>query len=194
VLNADAARRLLDTDPDRSATLLAGLRDQTIGAIDEIRRLVDDLRPPALDGMGLVGALREYAAVLSRHGGDGALMVTLQAPSALAELPAAVEVAVYRIATEALTNVVRHSSATAAELRLSIDGTTLRLEICDNDLNAHNEWQPGVGLTSIRERTAELGGECEMQHTRTGGRVSVSLPLTPTSPSPAVASESRMRT
>ncbi|MEI8412358.1 MULTISPECIES: sensor histidine kinase [unclassified Kribbella] len=180
VLSADAARRLLRTDPDRSSELLAGLRDQTIGAIEEIRRLVYGLRPPALDGLGLLGALREYAMMVSRRSDGAALAVTVEAPPALAELSAAVEVATYRIATEALTNVVRHSTATIAAVRLSVDADALHLEIRDNGVNSGAPWQPGVGLTSISERTAELGGQFEIQYDGTGCSVSVVLPLTST--------------
>jgi two-component system NarL family sensor kinase len=189
VLNADAARLLLDTDPRRSAALLASLRDQTIGAVEEIRRLVYDLRPPALDGMGLVGALREYAGVLSRGADDAALTVTLDAPPALPDLPAAVEVAAYRITTEALTNVVRHSGATAAHVELGVDGSALRVCVRDNGTNGAGAWQPGVGLTSIRERAAELGGACEIRHDHSGARVSVALPL----PSSASSAPARVR-
>jgi signal transduction histidine kinase len=178
VLSADAARRLLPTDPDRSSALLAGLRDQTIGAIEEIRRLVYGLRPPALDGLGLLGALREYAVMVSRRSDGTALTVTVDAPPVLAELSAAVEVATYRIATEALTNVVRHSTATVAAVHLTVDAEALRLEIRDNGVNAGPAWQPGVGLMSISERTAELGGQCAIRHDRTGGSISVVLPLT----------------
>ena len=177
VLSADAARRLLETDRDRSSELLAGLRDQTIGAIEEIRRLVYGLRPPALDGLGLLGALREYALVVSRRRDGAALSVTVEAPPVLAELPAAVEVATYRIATEALTNVIRHSTATTAAVRLTMDADALRLEVRDNGVNAGPAWQPGVGLTSINERTTELGGQCEILYDRTGCSVSVILPL-----------------
>lgn len=180
VLSADAARRLLPTDPDRSSALLAGLRDQTIGAIEEIRRLVYGLRPPALDGLGLLGALREYAMMMSRRSDGAALTVTVEAPPALAELSAAVEVATYRIATEALTNVVRHSTATIAAVHLSVDTDALHLEIRDNGVNSGTAWQPGVGLTSISERTAELGGRFEIHYDRTGCAVSVVLPLTST--------------
>jgi signal transduction histidine kinase len=185
VLNADAARLLLDTDRERSAALLADVRDQTIGAVEEIRRLVYELRPPALDGMGLAGALREYASLLSRRGDGTALKVTLDAPEALPELPAAVEVAAYRIATEALTNVVRHSTATEADVSIGISGGALRLSVRDNGSNdgpndGSNGWRPGVGLTSIRERAAELGGDCEIGHDHIGARVMVSLPLTST--------------
>ena len=178
VLSADAARRLLRTDPDRSSELLAGLRDQTIGAIEEIRRLVYGLRPPALDGLGLLGALREYALMVSRRSDGAALTVTVEAPPVLAELSAAVEVATYRIATEAITNVVRHSTATAAAVYLAVDTATLRLEIRDNGVNAGPAWQSGVGLTSISERTAELGGHCQIRYDENGCSVSVVLPLT----------------
>lgn len=177
VLNADAALRLLETDQARSAELLANLRDQAIGAIEEIRRLAYDLRPPVLDGMGLLGALREHAAVLSGRDGEAGLKVSVEAPLVLGELPAAVEVAAYRIVTEALTNVIRHSSATRAVVRLRVAETALCVEVHDNGVNAEDSWQPGVGLTSIRERTAELGGESEIHYDRTGGRVRVSLPL-----------------
>jgi two-component system NarL family sensor kinase len=177
VLNADAARRLIATEPERSSALLAELRDQTIGAIEEIRRLVYALRPPALDGLGLVGALREYAAMVSHRADGAALSVTVDAPSALDELPAAVEVATYRIATEALTNVVRHSSATSAAVRITVERDALRLGVCDNGVNAGSEWKPGVGLTSIRERAAELGGQCEIRYDGTGCTVDVVLPL-----------------
>ncbi|MDX6280929.1 MAG: hypothetical protein QOH03_2000 [Kribbellaceae bacterium] len=177
VLNADAARRLIDAEPERSSALLAELRDQAIGAVEEIRRLVYDLRPPALDGLGLLGALREYAAMASRRGDGGALTVTVDAPAALAELPAAVEVAAYRIATEALTNVIRHSTATTAAVRLSVETDVLRLGVLDNGVNAGPEWKPGVGLTSMSERATELGGRCDIRYDRTGCVVDVVLPL-----------------
>jgi two-component system NarL family sensor kinase len=177
VLNADAARRLVETNPRRSATLLAELRDQTTGALEDIRRLVYDLRPPALDSMGLVGALREYAVVLSRRADAAPLQVTVDAPEPMAELPAAVEVAAYRIVTEALTNVTRHSSASTAVVTLAVDPDALHVGVHDDGTNVGGGWQPGVGLTSIRERAAELGGRCTIQHDRSGGRVDVYLPL-----------------
>ena len=186
VLNADSALRLLDADPARSAELLATLRDQTTAAIGEIRRLAYDLRPQVLDGMGLVGALHEYVAVVS---GDGALRVSVEAPEAVENLPAAVEIAAYRIVTEAVTNVIRHSTATRAVVRLTVEGAALQLEVRDNGVNAEDSWQPGVGLTSIRERTAELGGASEIRYDRAGGEVRVLLPL----PSPARPSAETIR-
>jgi signal transduction histidine kinase len=176
VLNAEAALRLVRTDPERSAELLGELRNQTTGALEDIRRLVYELRPPALDSLGLVEALREYAVVLSRRADATPLRVVVEAEP-LGELPAAVEVAAYRIATEALTNVTRHSSAGSAVVRLTVVDGQLRVAVHDDGVNVAAGWQPGVGLTSIRERAAELGGSCSIQLDRTGGRVDVTLPL-----------------
>ena len=182
-LNAETALRLLPHDPDRAAALLAGLRDQTTAAIADIRRLVDDLGPPAaLDALGLEGALREQAAILSRRADGTPLAVSVETTGDLGGLPAAVEVAIYRIVTEALTNVVRHSTASAASVSLAASEGGVRVTISDDGVNLESGWKPGVGLASIRERTAELGGVCEIRHDRAGGRVSVTLPVGPGAP------------
>ena len=177
VLQADAARRLAVSDPGRAAALMAQVRTQTTAAIDDIRRLVNELRPPALDGLGLLGALREQATSLS-HRADGVpLHITVLANEPLQELPAAVEVAAYRIATEALTNVTRHSAATAATIRLVADHATMTVQITDNGRRNGHSWQAGVGLTSMRERAAELGGTCDAGPGTEGGHVTVAIPL-----------------
>jgi two-component system, NarL family, sensor kinase len=182
VLNADAAWHLVDTDPRRSAELVAKIRDQTVTAIDDIRRLVYDLRPPALDGMGLVGALREYALGVPARADGTPLTVTVDAPEALGELPAAVEVAAYRIATEAITNVARHSTAASAAVALDRADGRLHLSIVDDGVDdgvdgAATAWTPGVGLASIRERASELGGACRIERDDRGARVLVDLPI-----------------
>jgi signal transduction histidine kinase len=177
VLNAEAALRLAASDSARSAELIGVLRDQTSGALSDIRRLVYDLRPPALDSLGLVGALQEYAVLLTRRADGAPLAVVVRAGTPIPDLPAAVEVAGYRIVTEALTNVTRHSSASAADVTLAVDGSALVIAIVDDGLNVGGGWQPGVGLTSIQERAAELGGQCTIQTDRTGGRIFVRLPL-----------------
>jgi two-component system, NarL family, sensor kinase len=180
VLNAEAAVRLAPANPERAVALLAGLRDQTTSALAEIRRLVYELRPPALDSLGLAGALREYAMVLSRRADGAPLEIQVDADDELDQLPAAVEVAAYRIATEALTNVTRHSSARAAMVRIRREASMVCVSVHDNGVNVGAGWQPGVGLTSIRERAAELGGSCTIRHDRTGGRVDVRLPVAAT--------------
>ena len=116
------ALRVLSQDPERAEGLLTQLRNQTTAAIEEIRRLVDDLGPPAaLEALGLEGALREQAAVLSRRADGTPLAVAVEISGVSDGLPAAVEVAIYRIVTESLTNVVRHSTARSALVRVAAE-------------------------------------------------------------------------
>ncbi len=140
-------------DP-RIESALGQLRSEARDAIADIRRVVYELRPPALDELGLAGALREQAARLAA--GDGGLSVTVSAPD-LPPLPAAVEVAAYRIATEALTNVSRHAGARNCGVALSLGDARLAVEVSD-DGSGLGAAGTGVGLTSMRERAAELGG------------------------------------
>jgi two-component system NarL family sensor kinase len=168
---ADAAGNLAATDPARAAQLSMELGTQIRGAIDDVRRLVYGLRPPALDELGLVGAVRRQAEQLT-----GDVAIAVDAVEALPPLPAAVEVAAYRIATEALTNVVRHSRARRAVVSLRADRAALRVSVTD-DGTPNGPWRLGVGLRSIAERTAELGGACEAGPTPDGGRVAAVLPL-----------------
>ncbi len=170
-LSADAATNLLSADPDRTRALLTGVSADVRTAIAEVRRLVEDLRPPALDEFGLLGALRQRAEHLVR----APVQLRFDVPDDVPVLPAAVEVAAYRIALEALTNVVRHSRASCAVLSLRC---TADLEVVVTDDGAPNgPWRPGVGMQAMRERAAELGGRFEAGPTAEGGRVRVCLPL-----------------
>jgi signal transduction histidine kinase len=117
-LGVDAARNMLRSDPHSADALLADLKNETLGCVGEVRRLVEDLRPPALDELGLLPALTAFVDRLSTR--DDALRVAVQAPDPLPPLPAAVEVAAYRIATEAMTNVARHAHARTCLLRLDV--------------------------------------------------------------------------
>ncbi len=147
-LKLDATRGLVGDDPQAAREMLAELRAEAQSAIADIRRLVYELRPAALDELGLVGALRERATSL------GAVVV---APAQLPSLPAAVEVAAYRIALEAMTNAARHADATSCALRIFIDGG-LELEVSDDGRGLPADADMGVGLASMRDRATELGG------------------------------------
>ncbi|NEA30133.1 histidine kinase [Streptomyces sp. SID13031] len=171
---ADAAANLVSVDAARASELLGTLRRDTRAAIADVRRLVDDLRPPALDELGLVGALQQRADQLSWRA-DGASVSVQVSADGLPALPAALEVAAYRIATEALTNVVRHSRATNAVLTLRC-GSELEVLVTD-DGPPNGAWRPGVGLQAMRERAAELGGEFEAGPSPTGGRVHATFPM-----------------
>jgi signal transduction histidine kinase len=157
-LTIAAARELLRHDTDAADRLLQELTVHTQAAIADIRRVVYDLRPPALDDLGLVLALREQAA----HYRQAGTRITIDAPDKLPPLPAAVEVATYRIVQEALTNVVRHAEAQTCTVRLTL-GDALEVQIRDDGVGLPQGGRSGVGLMSMRERTAELGGTCTIE-------------------------------
>jgi signal transduction histidine kinase len=174
-LKADAARSALTSAPDRTDALLAELRGDAKQAIGDLRRVVYNLRPASLDQLGLLGALGEQ---IDRFGRQG-LSITLHAPPILPMLPAAVEVATYRIITEALTNIARHAHAHQVTITVAIDGD-LCLAVQDDGTTSTangNGWRSGTGLQSMNERVAEVGGTLQAGPTPTGGRVQASLPL-----------------
>ena len=174
-LGVDAARNLLRSDPQAADVLLADLKHETLGCVSEVRRIVEDLRPPALDELGLLPALTAFVDRLSAR--DDALQVAVRAPDPLPPLPAAVEVAAYRIATEAITNVARHAHARSCLLRLEV-GDDLTIDVRDDGIGLPPGRTAGVGLPSMAERAAELGGRCEITRVDGGGtRVLAHLPL-----------------
>ncbi len=171
----DAARNQLRSDPDKADELLVLLRADTAGAITEIRRLVEGLRPPALDELGLIEAIRQHAATL--HSASGApLPVAVRLPGPLPPLPAASEVAAYRIVIEALTNVARHAQASAAVVEIAVQEADLVLAVRD-DGDSDGAWTPGVGIASMRERSRLVGGTLRTSATPNGGLVEATIPL-----------------
>jgi len=175
--SADAARNLVPVDPDRAQEVLTDLRADTAAAINEIRRIVYGLRPPALDELGLVAAIRQGCNRLRAADGR-AMAVVIEAPGDLPPLPAAVEVAAYRIALEAVTNAARHSGS--AEVRLAVEARAGRLLITarDGGRRAAADWRPGVGIQSMRERAEQVGGRLTASPGPTGGEVHAELPFT----------------
>jgi signal transduction histidine kinase len=144
--------------------VLAEIRDETRAAIREVRRLVDGLRPPAIDEVGLTSAIRQRAASLCSEN----LSYEVESPEALPALPAAVEVAIFLIASEAMTNVAKHARATRCKVELTL-GPTLDLTVSDNGRGLDGQSQRGVGWTSMLERAAELGGSCTISARPAGG-------------------------
>ena len=171
----DAARNQLHDDPAAADVLLERLRADTSAAIAEVRRLVEGLRPPALDELGLLGAMRQHAATLHADGG-AALQVTISAPEPLPALSAAAEVTAYRIVVEALTNVARHAAATKAAVEIDVAGDDLHLTVQDDGRGARS-WRPGVGMSSMRERAEQVGGTLTARPRAEGGRVEALIPL-----------------
>ena len=167
----DAVSNVTGSDLERAKELLGSATEQVQGMIVEIRRLIYGLRPPALDELGLLDSLRGLAARQS----SPATAVTVHSPEAVPPLPAAVEVAVYRIVQEALTNVARHANARSCSVRLSVQPEALLIEIAD-DGQGLGDQRTGVGLHAMQERAAELGGSCEITSGGAGTRVAARLP------------------
>jgi signal transduction histidine kinase len=169
-LQLDALRRM--TAQHAEAGLLTDtIRAEVADAVIDVRRLVHGLRPPVLDELGLVEAVRHHADLLS-----GEIAVTVDADP-LPALPAALEVAAYRIVTEALTNTLRHSGALSSSVQLRFTEDRLSIEVHDDGSGIAADAQRGVGLESMRERVAELGGLLDLESSRSGTTVRVELPV-----------------
>lgn len=151
-LQLGAVRNLVHNDPGQASAIIDGMREDLRNATSEIRQLVYDLRPPMLDELGLVGAIKSFK--LQETG----IQFEIVAPDPMPLLPAAIEVAVYRIASEAIQNVIKHAQATVCEVRIEVYGDRLTLSVTDNGKSIPHGHPVGVGLHSMRERVAELGG------------------------------------
>lgn len=177
VQRIDVARLLVGRDPDAATVMLTDLKGEVRTTLADIRRLVYALRPPALDEFGLVEAIREQAA----HHQSTGLTIAIETVD-LPPLPAAVEVAAYRIALEGVTNVARHAAAQHCRIALSLIGLGQRQALCveviDDGVGLSETTRTGVGFASMRERAAELNGVCTLERGPKGGtRVCAWLPL-----------------
>jgi signal transduction histidine kinase len=180
-LKLDTVLELLIAGPPVAVEHVKQLKSQTQQMVADIRRLVYELRPPALDELGLLEALRAHVAQMSSA--NGRLRISIEAsPEPLPPLPAAIEVAAYRIALEGVTNVIRHAQARDCRLRFMViddeQPPCLVITVTDDGLGLPAKFQSGVGLTSMRERAEELGGTCEVGSNDGGGtQVIAALPF-----------------
>jgi signal transduction histidine kinase len=190
-LGLDAARSTLPPGASTTEKLLSDLKAQTQEAVSDIRHLVHGLRPPALDDLGLVLAIRQQAAkhghlssdlpasTEEMHLKDGPIF-SVEAPADLPPLPAAAEVACYKITQEAITNVSRHAKANSCRISLAVNEAwdMLVVEVTDDGVGMPEVRRAGVGMTSMRERAEELGGTLVVEQNPEGGtRVVARLPL-----------------
>jgi two-component system NarL family sensor kinase len=175
-LGLETAGRTAGRERSSVTPLLADLRDETAACLAEVREISADLRPPALDQIGLVPALCQHADLLSsRSGGD--LTVQVRQAGEMPDLPAATEAAAYRIALEAMTNTARHAKAHRCTVDVHLDGN-LVVTINDDGTGVPVA-APGVGLASMRERAEEIGGTCVVTFREgVGTRVAAELPVT----------------
>ena len=164
-LQMDAlAAELRRKGDDAHAAKADGIRDRVREAVVQVRAVSRGLRPPVLDQLGLAQALRQLVD------GLGAIEGVVQLDD-MGELPAAAEVATYTIAAEAVTNVVHHSAASRVRIDVECDEENLELRVSDNGRGMPSRPTPGVGLMSMRQRAAEVGGRVEHLAAQGGGTV-----------------------
>lgn len=169
------AARVALYDVKRVDALLLELENGVERAIAEVRQVVDELRPPAIDDLGLFEAIHQRVQDLT--GGSG-IKMTLDFHGPLPELLAAVEVASYRIVIEAVMNVLKHAQAQACQIELKVLETSLWITVQDDGIGQARLNETGVGIGAMRERCEELGGRFEINTAETGGvRILAMLPL-----------------
>jgi signal transduction histidine kinase len=167
-LQVDTVRNKLTSDG--ADTALLRLRSGIQETVHDVRRIVEGLRPPALDDLGLADAVHQLGSHVD-------VPVTLEADP-LPRLPAAVEVASYRIVQEALANAARHASATSIHITLALGPDGLVVSVTDDGTGVVVPRADGVGLGSMRERTEEIGGSFALSATPgRGTTVTAVLPL-----------------
>jgi len=167
-MQLDGLAGRLAEDPELAARAEAA-RDDLRRTVSSVRRMVDGLRPPALDDMGLEGALRQ---LIDRY--DGQVSLRCDVPL---DLPAATEAAAYLIVSEAVTNAMRHSGCDHCQVELSPTAPWLLITVADDGHGIPESAPRGVGLTSMRDRAAEVGGLLEVTTTSQGTVVRTHLPL-----------------
>ena len=187
---AEAIRNLLRSDPDAADAAVNRLCDGIHRTVGDVRRVVQGLRPPSLDDLGLAGALAELGERLGR---EAPTDVDVDVVPDLPPLPAAVEVALYRVAQEALANVVRHAGAGRCRVALRLDDGDVVLEVTDDGNGSAAPRPAGNGLPGMAERADELGGTLQVD-SRPGRGTTVELrlaasavPPVPEAPAPSLA-------
>lgn len=177
-LKVDAAIDLMEDDRSTSVKLLGEVKRQAQQLVGDVRQVVNDLRPPALDELGLVEAVRSGLSHL--HSQPSSPQILLEAETVPRQLPAAIEAASYRIVMEAVTNVVKHAHARHCQIAIQVAETPPQLQITidDDGEGLPKQVRANVGLRSMRERAEELGGTFQIAARANGGtRITVLLPL-----------------
>lgn len=176
VVQAQAARRLLDRDPGQAAETIARCEEMAREALQETRRAVRAFHPAGLEQQADVEALRRLARDFGIATGMQITVTADEAASALPPDPVRLE-QLYRIAQEALTNAHRHGQARIASVALTVDGNGLHLTISNDGAPPRGHLEPGVGMKSMSERARQLGGTTAFEPGPAGMTIRVTVPL-----------------
>ena len=167
------ASTLVPTQPNKAVSMLAELEDGIRDALSDLRRLVYDLRPPSLDQLGLLGAIEVHTDKVR-----GQIEIDLSLPDHLDEVDAAAEVAVFRIVQTSLDNVMAHAHAQSCRVSLVATADKLTLTVIDDGVGLPENNAEGVGITSMRERTEEVGGTFTIAKRHPNGtRLQAQIPI-----------------
>jgi signal transduction histidine kinase len=181
-LKTETARALLPAGTDAASRQLRDLSEEIRRTVTDVRRLVEGLRPPALDELGLAGACTQAVDRLTAAAGVAA---RVEVSGELPALPAAAEVAAYRIVVEAVTNVVRHARARCCQVILAWSPVGLSIAVTDDGTGLPAVSRQGNGLAIMRERAEELGGMLTITDAAPGVSVQARLPAA--APAPGTA-------
>lgn len=173
-LASAAARARLTSDPAAAEDMLGRIAEEAQAGAAMVQAMLEGLRPPGLDELGLLAAVEQRADDLSVLSG---LAVAVESGRPLPALSSDVEEAAYVIVVEALANVARHASATCCTVRLEVRGAELRIEVSDDGTGLSPNRRAGVGLSAAQERATEVGGSLEIGSTGSGTRLTASLPM-----------------
>jgi signal transduction histidine kinase len=187
LVQAGAARRVLDRDPEQTRGLLTSLESTGREAFDELDRVLGLLRPRlrSSDGLGAgppdTQALHPGLADLSRlteRIGQAGIRITMHIDAAAPEIPRSIDMSAYRIVQEALTNTVKHARARSADVRIVHREQVLDIEVCDDGRGVADGYATGRGLVGINERVSIFGGSVEHGGGERGGfRLHAVLPI-----------------
>lgn len=167
---------------ERGRNAVTESRELIDGCIQEVRTLSHLLHPPMLDEVGLLPAIRWFVTGFSQRSG---IDVKLDLPATLQRFPIELEIAIFRVVQEGLTNVHRHSGSPTAIVSLGVEDSQVHLKVIDHGrgipsqaLAARQEDSSiGIGLPGMRERTRQLGGMMEIDSSGEGTAIHVTLPL-----------------
>ncbi len=170
-------------NPDRSRSTLDKLENLAANSLTELQRLINNLRPTHLDDLGLPAALRWYLGEIRQHANHLEIKFSLTGDEY--PLPQPVKIAIYRIAQEAITNVIKHAQAHLVEMNLHYQPDRTNIEVRDDGIGMdlgqiNNDGRQPWGLLGMRERATLLGGDFQIQSLPNQGTcIRVSIPTQP---------------
>jgi signal transduction histidine kinase len=176
-LKAETAKALLPPGAENASAQLEVLSEEIRATVGDVRHVVEGLRPPALDELGLMGACDQ---AISRLAAGSGVRARLDGEPQHG-LPAAVEVAAFRIVQEAATNVVRHAQAQSLVVSIRMENASLLVSICDDGAGLQTA-RHGNGMSTMRERAEELGGHFAITSTPSGVVVEATIPCAASHP------------